>query len=100
VNRYSNKNEQVWVMAVHFSYLVLIILYLATISEPANALDSKGMRPISSMTPKEIRMEKLSIWKNILVICLSFMCLFTAFNSMANLQSSINSTAGLGNFLF
>ena len=73
-------------------------MFLATISESADAVDSKGMRPVSSMTPKEIRMEKLSIWKNILVICLSFMCLFTAFNSMANLQSSINSTAGLGKF--
>lgn len=45
-----------------------------------------GMKPVGSMTPAEIRREKISIWKNVAVISLSFMCLFTAYNSVANLQ--------------
>ncbi|XP_033638068.1 protein unc-93 homolog A-like [Asterias rubens] len=36
------------------------------------------------------------IFKNLLVICLCFMCLFTAFQALSNLQSSINCDAGLG----
>ena len=38
------------------------------------------------MTAKEIKQEKMRIWKNVTVISLSFMCLFTAYNSVANLQ--------------
>jgi hypothetical protein len=33
---------------------------------------------------------KWSIWKNIVVISVAFMILFTSFQSMASLQSSIN----------
>lgn len=45
-----------------------------------------GMRSISSMSPTDIRKEKFLIWKNITLISISFMFLFTAFNSMGNLQ--------------
>lgn len=38
------------------------------------------------MTQAEIKQEKMRIWKNVAVISLSFMCLFTAFNSVGNLQ--------------
>lgn len=62
----------------------------------SNFQNQGGMRPVSSMTPAEIKQEKMRIWKNITVISLSFMCLFTAFNSVSNLQSSINAEAGLG----
>lgn len=55
-----------------------------------------GMRPIASMSNEEIRSERIKIWKNVIIISFAFMCLFTAFNSMANLQSSINSVSGLG----
>lgn len=55
-----------------------------------------GMQPVASMSAKEIRREQIKIWKNVIIISFAFMCLFTAFNSMANLQSSINSVSGLG----
>ena len=38
------------------------------------------------MSAKEIKQEKRRIWKNITVISGSFMCLFTAYNAVANLQ--------------
>lgn len=38
--------------------------------------------------------QQRAIMKNILIISLAFLFLFTAFNSMANLQSSINQTNG------
>jgi len=38
------------------------------------------------MSAKEIKQEKWRIWKNITVISGSFMCLFTAYNAVANLQ--------------
>ncbi|XP_037084786.1 UNC93-like protein [Pollicipes pollicipes] len=40
--------------------------------------------------------ERWRIIKNVVAISFSFMCLFTAFQSMSNLQSSINSEEGLG----
>ncbi|KAI9554119.1 hypothetical protein GHT06_019391 [Daphnia sinensis] len=58
--------------------------------------ENDGMRNIGSMSASEIKQEKMRIWKNVAVISLSFMCLFTAFNSVGNLQSSINADAGLG----
>ena len=42
------------------------------------------------LSDEEIRKEKRRILKNVIVISFSFMLLFTAFQSMANLQSSIN----------
>lgn len=48
--------------------------------------ENDGMVPVGMMTASQIKKEKLSIWKNVLVISLSFMCLFTAYNSVANLQ--------------
>ncbi|XP_038050547.1 protein unc-93 homolog A-like [Patiria miniata] len=36
------------------------------------------------------------IYKNLLIICLAFLFLFTAFQALSNLQSSINCDAGLG----
>jgi len=44
------------------------------------------MHPVASMSRKEIKKEKLFIWKNVTVISVSFMCLFTAYGSVANLQ--------------
>ena len=40
--------------------------------------------------------EKLHIYKNLLLISFSFLLLFTAYESMSKLQSSINSVANLG----
>ncbi|UYV67047.1 unc-93 [Cordylochernes scorpioides] len=42
------------------------------------------------------RHQKLVIYKNLAVISTSFLLLFTAFQSLSNLQSSLNSEAGLG----
>ena len=38
------------------------------------------------MAPKEIKREKLRVWKNVVVIAMSFMCLFTAYGVTAVLQ--------------
>ena len=48
--------------------------------------EDDGMKPVRLMSPSEIKTEKMRIWKNVAVISLSFMCLFTAYNSVSNLQ--------------
>ena len=45
---------------------------------------------VKDMSPEEIRLEKRSILKNVIVISFAFLLLFTAFQSMSFLQSSIN----------
>lgn len=40
--------------------------------------------------------KKKLVFKNLIIIGLSWMLLFTAYNSIANLQSSLNTDAGLG----
>jgi len=47
-------------------------------------------------SPEEIRAEKKIIYKNVLLISLSFLLLFVAFESMSKLQSSINVVNNLG----
>lgn len=42
------------------------------------------------------RAKKISIMKNLLLICFAFMCNFTAFNGTSSLQSSLNYEEGLG----
>ena len=42
------------------------------------------------MSEDEMRSEKRRMMKNVILISFSFLLLFTAFQSMANLQSSIN----------
>ena len=44
----------------------------------------------SQYTPEEIKAEKKIIYKNVLLISVSFLLLFVAFESMSKLQSSIN----------
>ncbi len=46
------------------------------------------------LTEAEVRKEKCRIMKNVIAISFSFLLLFTAFQSMANLQSSINKVRG------
>ncbi len=58
----------------------------ARIHNPNFQNENDGMKPIRLMSPAEIKSEKIRIWKNVTVISLSFMCLFTAFNSVSNLQ--------------
>ncbi|XP_068230620.1 UNC93-like protein [Palaemon carinicauda] len=54
---------------------------------------TSGDVPPKTLT-KEERMEKYRMLKNVFVISFAFMFLFTSFNSMANLQSSINKVQG------
>ena len=49
-----------------------------------------------NMTAEERKAEKRAIYKNILLISFSFLLLFTAFESMSKLQSSINTVQNLG----
>ncbi|KAL8590617.1 hypothetical protein ACOMHN_011053 [Nucella lapillus] len=44
----------------------------------------------------ESQMTKLRIFKNVLVVSVGFLFLFTAFQSMANLQTSLNKENGVG----
>ena len=55
--------------------------------------DNKSCIPNTTMTMKQ---EKFGIIKNVIIICVAFMLVFTAFQSMSALQSSINKVDGLG----
>lgn len=46
--------------------------------------------------PKKLWNEKKGIYKNVLLICLSFLLNFTAFAGISNLQSSLNDEENLG----
>jgi len=50
----------------------------------------------SSERNRRIPMTEFQILKNVGVIGLTFMCLFTAFQSLQNLQSTLNKDEGLG----
>ena len=43
-----------------------------------------------------VHMKKLRIWKNVIILSFGFVLLFTAFQSISNLQSTMNSDEGLG----
>jgi len=47
-------------------------------------------------SPEEVKAEKRIIYKNVLLISVSFLLLFVAFESMSKLQSSINVVNNLG----
>lgn len=51
---------------------------------------------LAQLPKDEKRQRKRSILKNLLVLSFGFLLLFTAFQSLSNLQSSINSDKGLG----
>jgi len=59
-------------------------------------VNKPGIRNVKDMSPAEIRQEKSSIMKNVIVISFAFLLLFTSFQSMSFLQSSINKIDGLG----
>ncbi len=44
----------------------------------------------ANLSDSQLKKEKFRIMKNVVLISFSFLFLFTAFQSMANLQSSIN----------
>ncbi|XP_076059850.1 UNC93-like protein [Oratosquilla oratoria] len=55
---------------------------------------AQGKRRSTKVLTKEERRQKWLMIKDIVTISFAFMCLFTSFQSMANLQSSINKTEG------
>jgi len=57
-----------------------------------------GSSRFANLDPAEARAIKRGIMKNVIIISFAFMLLFTAFQSMANLQSSINKVDGLGTY--
>jgi len=57
--------------------------------------NTKG-QPSQSLTPEQIKIEKRSIYKNVILISFSFLLLFMAFESVSKLQSSINTIGNLG----
>lgn len=63
-----------------------------------NGVDYKGtnasIEDADSMTPENKRKEKIYITKNVIIISGGFLFLFTAFQSLQNLQSSLNATEG------
>ncbi|KAL5022316.1 hypothetical protein ScPMuIL_001471 [Solemya velum] len=59
-----------------------------------NSLDQKGMGITSAKS--DGKMTKYQIIKNVLVVSVGFMLLFTSFQSLTNLQSSLNKEDGLG----
>ncbi|KAK7081147.1 Ion channel regulatory protein UNC-93 [Halocaridina rubra] len=70
----------------------------STVSQSQKAPPAPQGNGDVKITPKaltrEERMEKYRMLKNVFVISIAFMFLFTSFNSMANLQSSINKVQG------
>lgn len=48
------------------------------------------------LSPEDIKKEKFKITKNMLIVSFGFLLLFTAFQSLQNLQSSLNPDKGLG----
>ncbi|XP_076469835.1 UNC93-like protein isoform X2 [Babylonia areolata] len=74
--------------------------------ESTNAMDMQIMDQPPAYEPadpasanpnaRESEMSKLTIFKNVLVVSIGFLFLFTAFQSMANLQTSLNKEDGVG----
>jgi hypothetical protein len=62
----------------------------------AESQESSKNNKFANLNEEETRLAKRGIYKNVVVISFAFMLLFTAFQSMANLQSSINKVQGLG----
>lgn len=54
------------------------------------------MLPRGEKSREAVAKERIVIYKNVLLIATAFMVLFTAYQSMAALQSSINKVEGLG----
>ena len=57
---------------------------------------SNASQSVEKLSPENIKAEKRKIIKNLLIMSSAFLFLFTAFQSLSNLQSSLNSDEGLG----
>lgn len=61
-----------------------------------NLVSDDDKEEAEKLTPAQRKKEKRKITKNVYVISLGFLFLFTAFQSLQNLQSSLNKVEGLG----
>lgn len=62
-----------------------------------SAVDTKPkIEDMAQVEEIETKMSKMKILKNLLVLSFAFLFLFTAFQSLSNLQSSLNREDGLG----
>eukprot|EP00058_Branchiostoma_floridae_P013373 XP_002598861.1 hypothetical protein BRAFLDRAFT_90114 [Branchiostoma floridae] len=64
--------------------------------DDANADVTPSYQNAADVTVPMETVPKWRIWKNLLVICIAFLFNFTAFQSLQNLQSSLNYSEGLG----
>jgi hypothetical protein len=55
-----------------------------------------SLTPVAQPYAEPVKMSQGRIIKNLVVISLGFLCLFTSFSSLSNLQSSLNKEEGLG----
>ena len=74
---------------------------MSTIESPSDLSLSVISRPNESVfedtiTSSSSRRSNFLIYKNLFVICIAFLLQFTAFNAIANLQSSLNTEANVG----
>ena len=60
------------------------------------ATPSISMEKLTTDDPEETKRSKMFIYKNLTVVSLGFLLLFTAFQALQNLQSSIHQDAELG----
>ena len=59
-------------------------------------IESKSDVDVLPTSPEEVKAEKRRIVKNILLISFAFLCVFTAFQGLSRLQSSLHRIAGMG----
>lgn len=55
-----------------------------------------SLTPVTQPYAEPVKMSNMRIIKNLVIISLGFLCLFTSFSSLSNLQSSLNKEEGLG----
>ena len=66
----------------------------ATMAIPSDTKKGPQGKNPSDMTPDEIKREKRATMKNIILISLSFLFVFNAFQGLSRLQSSLHITEG------
>lgn len=71
-------------------------VYEKSDKQPEFGLSGVTLTPTVQSLPAPVQMSTLMILKNIGVVSFGFLCLFTSFQSLSNLQSSLNKDEGLG----
>ena len=68
----------------------------AEIYSVAGDMDKQEKFEEAKPDPNEVKRVKRIVYKNLIIVGLAWIFLFTAYQSIANLQSSLNSMDGLG----